>query len=173
MSKVNRFLTTGFIPLEVPPSRRQVPIAANITILRGDALFDNGAGYATNAPTAFTALFLGIAAAPCSNVAGSTDFINRNPAIAIAAAGAFNVEYYPKETPIQYVVPVAAAALVTIAAIGSTVDLQANNTIDVSDAVTEGQAFWVDEIEVSAPAIIANAFGYAIGHFVVVGTQAP
>ena len=173
MAKVSRYYATGFIPLDKPPARRRIPIAAAITVLKGDTIFDNGAGYGTNANTAMVATFLGVAAAPCNNAAGSTDFINRNPAVAIAAAGAFEIEYYPRESAIQYIVPVAQNALITIASIGATVDLQANNTIDISDAVTEGEAFMIDEIEVSAPAIAANAFGYAIGHFTVVGTQAP
>jgi hypothetical protein len=173
MAKVSRYFATGFIPLDKPPARRHALIAANISILKGDVLFEDANGDVTNTPTALTNEVMGVAAAPCNNTAGSTDFINRNPAVAVAAAEAFDVEYYPIGSPIQYVVPVAQNALITQAAVGDNVDLQANNTIDHSDAVTEGLSFMIDEIDVSAPAIAANAFGYAIGHFTVVGTQAP
>jgi hypothetical protein len=82
------------------------------------------------------------------------------------------VEYFPLNTKTQYIVPVAADALITTTAIGTTVDLEANDDLDISDLVTEGIAFMIDDIDVSADAIVANTYGYAIGHFVTVGTQA-
>ena len=146
-----RYLANGFIPVTNPPARRQMTAAA-VTIVKGDALHDDGNGYATNATTAFAATFLGIAAADCAS--GGT------------------CEYYPVDTKTQYIVPVAASALITTTAIGSLVDLEANDDIDLSDTITEGIAFRVDEIVTNADAIAANTYGYAIGHFVVVGTQA-
>jgi hypothetical protein len=62
-------------------------------------------------------------------------------------------------------VPVEANALITQAAVGTIVDLQSANTIDIADAVTLGYGFRIDAIDVSAEAIDANAYGFAIGHF--------
>jgi hypothetical protein len=149
-----RYPINGFVPISEPPARRS-SIAATVTIVKGDMIQDNGSGLLTNAGTAFAATHMGVAAA---DVVGdsSTKY----------------VEYYPLNTKTQYIVPVAAAALITTTAIGTTVDLEANDDIDLSDLVTEGIAFFIDDIDVSADAIAANTYGYAIGHFVVVGVQA-
>ncbi len=152
-----RYQTHGFYPVTDPPARRYMPAAA-VNIVKGDVLHDDGTGYATNATVAFAATFLGVAAADCDNSAG--------------AAGDKNVEYYPTDTKTQYRVPVAAAALITATARGSIVDLENNDDIDLSDTVSEGVGFFVDEIDASADAVIGNTYGYAIGHFIVVGTEA-
>jgi hypothetical protein len=152
--KLARYQANGFIPVNEPPARRNA-LAATVTIVKGDALHDDGSGYMTNTGTVFAATHMGIAA---SGVVGdsSTKY----------------VEYYPLDTKTQYSVPVAANALITRDAIGSLVNLEANDDIDISDTETEGIAFRIDDIDVSADAIAANAYGYAIGHFEVVGTQA-
>jgi len=152
MAKTNVYFANGFIPLSEPPARRHLTAAA-VTIVKGDYVEDDGSGYATNAGVTFAATGLGIAAADC------------------ASGG--DCEYYPLDTNTQYIVPVAANALITQSAVGTIVDLNANDDIDISDTVTEGIGFFIDEIDVSAAAIVANPYGYAIGHFVVTGTQAP
>src|SRR3990167_325401 len=154
----SRYHANGFIPVNFPPARRYMP-AAIVNIVKGDVLHYNGAGFATNATVAFAATCLGVAAADCDNSGG--------------AAGDLNVEYYPLDTNTQYIVPVAQTALITTTARGSMVDLENNDDIDLSDTVTEGIGFLIDEIDASADAILGNAFGYAIGHFVITGTQAP
>ena len=118
-------------------------------------LQDNGSGYMTNAGTAFAATHMGVAAI---GVVGDSS--------------SKYVEYYPLDTKTQYSVPVAANAVITRDAIGSIVDLEANDDIDISDTVSEGIGFMIDDIDISADAIAANTYGYAIGHFVVVGTEA-
>jgi hypothetical protein len=67
---------------------------------------------------------------------------------------------------------VAANALITRDAIGSIVDLENNDDIDISDTVSEGIGFRIDGIDVCTDAVAANTYGYAIGHFEVVGTEA-
>jgi len=150
-----RYAVNGFIPINEPPARRNA-LAATVTIVKGDVVHDNGSGYMTNTGTAFVATDMGVAAA---GVVGdsSTKY----------------VEYYPLDTKTQYIVPVAANALITRDAIGSIVDLETNDDIDISDTVTEGIGFRIDDIDVSADAIDGNTFGYAIGHFEVIATQAP
>lgn len=153
----SRYQAHGFIPINFPPARRIMGVHAAISIVKGDILDDDTAGYATNSETSFSAVSFGVAAADCDNSAG--------------AVGAKNVEYYPFDTKTQYIVPVE-NALITQTNVGGTYDISTADGLDVSDAETEGIAFRVDRIDVSAEAIVANAFGYAIGHFVVVGTQA-
>ncbi len=65
----------------------------------------------------------------------------------------------------RWMVPVEQNAKITQAAVGTLCDLQSANTIDISDAVTLGYGFMIEAIDVSAAAIAANAFGFAIGHF--------
>lgn len=153
MAKVSRYPARGFQPLGEPPARRHITAAA-VTIYRGDALHDNGSGLATNGTTAFAATFLGVAAADC------------------ASGG--DCEYYPPDDKTQYIVPCGDNNALTPTDVGTTVDLQEVYTIDHNDAVTEGVAFRIDDIDISTAALAAytDAFGYAIGHFVVVGTQA-
>lgn len=152
--KLARYQANGFIPVNEPPARRR-NLAATVTIVKGDAIEDNGSGYLTNAAVLFTALFMGVAAI---DVVGdsSTKY----------------VEYYPLDTKTQYSVPVAANAVITRDAIGSCVDLENNDDIDISDTNSEGIVFRIDDIDISADAIAANTYGYAIGHFEVLGTQA-
>ena len=148
---LNRYPTTGFIPITEPPARRQATAAA-VTIVKGDALHWS-AGTLTNGTVAFAATFAGIAAADCAS--GET------------------VEYYPADTKTQYKVPVAAnTVLVATTHIGPNCDLSACNNIAVNDDPTEGVAFQIDDVDISADAIVANTYGYAIGHFRIIGTQA-
>ena len=152
-----RYQANGFIPINEPPARLTKPAAA-VAIVKGDALHDNGAGYATNATIALdSATFLGIAAADCNNSAG--------------AAGDLNVEFYPNDTKTLYRVPVAANAVITQTIVGSWIDLEANDDVDISDTVATGQGFHVIDIDISDEAIDANTYGYAIGHFGLVVTE--
>lgn len=155
---LRRYQANGFIPIEFPPAR-DTKLAAAVNIVKGDVLFDDGTGYATNAITAFAATILGVAAADVDNSAG--------------AKGDLSVEIYPFDTLTKYIVPVAADALITQTAVGTLVDLQNNDDIDISDAVTEGIGFFIEKIDVSSEAVAANAYGYAIGRFRIQGTQAP
>jgi len=154
MSKtLPRYQTNGFIPFGAPPARRTMPAAA-VNIVKGDALHDNTSGYATNATTAFAATFLGIAAADCDNSTGN--------------AGDKDVEIYAFDEETQYSVPVADNAVITQTAVGTIVDLQNNDDIDINDTSIASGApgFFIDHIDASAAAVAANTYGYAIGHFV-------
>lgn len=152
--KLARYQTDGFIPINNVPARRSA-LAATVTIVKGDALQDDGNGYMTNAGTSFAATHMGVAAA---DVVGdsSTKY----------------VEYYPLDTKTQYSVPVSTNAVLTRTAIGTLCNLGNNDDLDIATNPTEGIAFRIDDIDISADAIAANTYGYAIGHFEVVGTQA-
>lgn len=92
----------------------------------------------------------------------STD---ENTAGEASADGAVKAKVIPLTNGHQFAVPVEANALITQAAVGTIVDLQSANTIDINDAITLGWGFRIDAIDVSDEAIAANEYGFAIGHF--------
>lgn len=150
-----RYQADGFIPIN-EPSARETKEAAIVTIKKGDALHDNGAGLATNATVSFdSATFMGIAAADCDNSGDEN----------------LKVEFYPLDSSVKYIVPVEANALITQTVVGTNINLENNDDVDVSDAVTTGLGFKVQEIDVSAPAIVANTYGYAIGTLRLIVTE--
>jgi len=152
-----RYQANGFIPINEPPARRYM-LAATVEIVKGDVLHDDGNGYATNATTSLdSATFLGVAAEDLDN----------SPAVSGA-----KIAYYPNDLKTQYRVPVAANAVITQTAVGLNCDLENNDDIDISENPTEGMAFRIDEIDISTLAIAANTYGYAIGHFAIVITEA-
>lgn len=95
--------------------------------------------------------------------------ILQTPGVTVAASvanGTLNGAVIPITNPnYRWMVPVEQNAKITQAAVGTLVDLQSANTIDISDTVTLGYAFMIESIDVSTAAIAANAFGFAIGHF--------
>ena len=157
-----RYQTHGFIPFVSPPAR-VTREADTDNIVKGDALHDDGAGYATNAIAAFANTFLGIAAADCDNSAAG------------ASKGDKSVEIYPFDHKTLYIVPVASNALSAVIDrddVGIIVDLENNDDIDLEDTITTGIGFFIEDFDGSAEAIVANAMGYAIGRFKVQATQA-
>lgn len=152
---MRRYQANGFIPIGNRPPR-VTRLAADVNIKKGDALHDDGSGYATNATTSFAGTFLGIAAAPVNNSGGD----------------GLSVEIFSPEDRNRFIVPVANNALITRDDVGTYCDLENNDDIDISENLTEGYAFFIEDIDVSADAIAANTFGYAIGRIRVLGTQA-
>jgi hypothetical protein len=149
--------------------------AAVVSIFKGDAL-TNAAGYATNAYTAFDSHFVGIAAEAYDNSLAYTDGLANHGTGVLStnvteAAGVTpnKVLVIPPLSQYQFIVPVQ-NALATQAAVTTVCDLNGTNCQSISLADNAGVAnsylFYVDEIDVSAAALVGNAFGYAIGHFV-------
>jgi hypothetical protein len=152
-----RYHANGFIPVNETPAIITKPAAA-VAIVKGDVLHDDGSGYATNAAvTLDSATFLGVAASSVDNSGGSQ--------------GDKNVEIYPLNPTTKFMVPVASSALITQTAVGTWVDLEANDDIDLTDAVTTGLGFFIDDLDASTEAIDGNTYGYAIGHFGLVVTE--
>lgn len=91
------------------------------------------------------------------------------PGVTVAASvanGTISAAVIPITNPNnRWMVPVEQNAAITQAAVGTIVDLQSANTIDISDTVTLGYGFCIDEIDISVAALAANAKGFAIGHF--------
>lgn len=119
--------------------------AAAVTIVKGDALHDNGAGLVTNATTAFAATFMGIAGADC-------------------ASGASCMVIRPNPTKAWWV-PNASVTVAATTDVGETVDLEAVNTIDVTDNTVVEWGLRIVEIDITAAALSANAGGYVKGYF--------
>ncbi len=133
--------------------------AAAVNILKGNVLTDDTTGYATNTATALAAIFLGIAAEPVNNSGGSK--------------GDLKVLIIPPLQQYRWSVPVDGNAVITRTVVGLYVDLGADNLhVAINSNPTEGWAFWVEDFDASAEAVAAHTYGYAIGRFRVVGTQA-
>lgn len=123
-------------------------LSAAAAINKGDALCDDGSGYATDAGANLAATFLGIAAESTTVAGGQLE-------IMVIPPYAHNKFSVPCDT-----------ALIAQTDIGELCDVGADSShLDPSDNVTTGWAFVVDDIDVSAEAIAADAQGYAIGHF--------
>jgi hypothetical protein len=131
------------------------PVAIGSLIRAGYMVGQNGSGYWAEITTLQGVISCGIA-------------VTANTAAEAVANGTVNVGVIPINSgsaSLQFAVPVAATDLITLAQVGLLYDLQAANNIDENDAITYGLGFRVDAIDVSAEAIVANTFGFAIGHF--------
>ena len=162
MAKNYVYQAAGFYLLSQLESSglRWYPVTAATKIEKGLAVFDDTNGYAYDTGTELTAVtFLGIAAAEADNSSG--------------AAGAIDVAVIPLLPQYQFIVPVDGNAVITQTIVGTAIDIGATNGyVAVNESVTEGMAFIVDDIDASAAAVAINTYGYAIGHFVQIGTQA-
>ena len=122
------------------------------SITKGQAVFNDGNGYATNAVTALSNAFLGIAAASVDNSAGS--------------AGDLTIPVIPPDSKYSFWVKVEANALVTQAAVGTVIDLEQNDSVDISDTtIASGYGFKIDAIDVSTDAVAFNTYGMVKGYF--------
>lgn len=153
MAKTYFYPASGFFLLTALPIGGLRSYKADTdNIAKGDFLHDDTNGYATNATTSFTVAAIGVANESVDNSGGS--------------AGDENVLVIPWQYNCQYIVPIGANAVITQTAVGTLVDLEAVNTIDISDTtIATGPGFWIDEIDASPAAVAVNTYGYAIGHF--------
>lgn len=146
-----KYITQGFVPTTCIKALGIIYLdQAAVDIDKGDAIFDNGNGYATNVGTAFAATFRGIAHVTSNNAGASVG--DRQIAIIPAAA---DVQYWVKDS----------VQLLTQTGVGSLVDLGDNDSIDSSDVTLVEWGFLIDEIDVSTGAVAANTQGFALGRF--------
>ena len=154
--KTNVYKAAGFTLLNKLDESGLVTlgVAAGLNILKGDAIHNDGSGYATNATTQFADTFVGIAQHAADNTGGLAD--------------AIDVKIIPPLEKGIWIVPVEEDALVTRADIGVTCDLQSVNTVDINDTggAANAKGLFIDDIDVSDEAVAVNARGYVIGHFV-------
>ena len=131
---------------------KSYPVGTTVNIAKGD-MITLAAGYATLA-TSMVALTVGVAQHDANNSAG--------------ADGAIDVMVIPILSKYSFRVPVEANALITVAAVGTIVDLSTEDGIAINDTSVTANGFLIDAIDVSTEAVAANAYGYAIGHFVAI-----
>lgn len=164
MSKYYR----GFVPVSNTcyDAIVHMPVAASITFVKGQALFDNGSGYITNVGTAFADTFKGIAA---------TDLASQT------SNGDAEIPVILPLPNIRWRVPNLSATQIAQTDVGELCDLEADPTntsssqgIDVTDttiAAAAGWAFVPEEIDISTDAlandgVAASGGGFCIGRFV-------
>ena len=153
--------TTGFrLVSELDGSGLLHYPAAAVSITKGQALFNDTNGYATNANTAFDENFLGVAAETVDNSGGS--------------AGDLDVAIIPPLPQYKFWVPNGSATKAAAADRGEMVDLEANSTIDVTDTTIDTWGFMIDEIDISTEALAATTIGtgFVKGSFQIEGDQA-
>ncbi len=156
--KLSTYQANGFYPLETVPAEGllSLPVASGVTIVKGDYIIPSS-GYATNTATAAQVACFGIAAENADNSAGSD--------------GDINVLVIPIDSKTKFSVPVAVPAAgktkITRAEVGTCVDLEANDDVDLTDTTITASAlgFWIEDYDDSAEAVDGNTYGYAIGHF--------
>ena len=126
-----------------------LPVGISVAIAKGDALV-LASGYATLATT----------------LQAKSVWISQsvNTAAEAVANGTIDAACIPIISAYKFMVPEEDNLLV-LADVGNIIDLQSEDGIDNSDAVTLGYGFMIDEIDVSTAAVAANTYGYAIGHF--------
>ncbi len=132
---------------------------ATVSVAKGDIMKDNGSGYLTNASittfTAETAWY--VALETVDNSGGSAGDLK---IICVLANDMTN----------RWIVPVEDQNVLAQTDVGTIVDLQSEDGIDADTAVTNtGIGFLIEEIDISAKAIVANTYGYAKGRFIVLG----
>lgn len=152
MGKPNRYVP-GFRLLNELVKKRKYDIGSGVAVAFGDALILTS-GYIALATSLqqTTPVFIGIANA-------------ENTAAEASADAAFTVEVIPPDFNYDFMVPVEATDLITVAQRGYLYDLESEDGIDEGDAVTAGRGFFIDEVDVSSAAIASATYGYAIGHF--------
>lgn len=147
---MRQYFSAGFQPLIAANnvSMPSMDIAASTAIARGVVI-----GYSTGAVAlnAFASNAIGVSAVAVSNASG--------------ALGDEQIPYYPLLADIQYIVPVN-NALITAAAKGTICDIVSGGAkIDLTDNSVTHYGFLIEDIDVSADAIVANTYGFAIGRF--------
>lgn len=128
---------------------------AAVAITKGQVLFDDGAGFATNVGTAFAATFMGIAMADSDNSGG--------------AAGDVTIAYRVPQPHDRWMVKNESATVAAATDRGEIIDLDSNDGVDVTDVTCVSWGFFVEAIDISSDATTAIAGGFVIGRFVRIG----
>lgn len=150
----------GFIPRTAIANNDIVSMpAAAVAITRGDILKDDGSGFLTNASittfTAETAFY--VATEDCANSGGDAGDLD---VLCVLANG----------NRTQFWAPVEDQSVIAQTDVGTIVDLQSEDGIDVDTAVTNtGIGFLIEGFDAGAAAVAANTYGYALGRFIILG----
>lgn len=121
-----------------------------VKINQGDAIFATATG-CSNVGTQFLSTFLGVAAYAQDNSAG--------------VAGSVSMMVIKPNPQKFFWVPVGSAAVVTQAAVGTSVDLKSNHAVDITDTTNTIWLFEIVDFDASTLAVAANASGFVKGKF--------
>lgn len=148
----------GFMLIGPAKSVLSMPAAA-VSIAKGDLLKDDTNGYVTNASiTTFddTGLMHYVAIEPCDNSAGSSGDLN---VLCVSCNDSTN----------EYWVPVEDGTVIARGDVGTIVDCQTEDGIDVDNAAAKDLGFLIEGFDASTAAVAINTYGYARGRFVIPG----
>jgi len=149
MTKMKSYWASGFKLIStLVEGLKTYPVAASTSLTLGQAVFDNGSGYATTG-TAFALTFLGFAVSAVANSTGN--------------AGDKDVQVIPPNPAHMFEVPNGSVTVATQSDVTEVIDLEAAGTVDVTDETVVQWGFKVDKIDITADALTANAGGYVIG----------
>ena len=150
---MNKSYETGFrlVSQLETSGLKHYPVKSGELIAIGN-LLQLDAGYIADVGNLTDVNFCGVAASGCTAAQASSD-------------GALDIAVIPPYMHNQFICPVVATDLITLAQVGITYEAQTTLGIDEGTEETTKWGFFVDTIDVSAEAIVANTFGYAIGHF--------
>jgi len=150
---IKRYHSRGFIllsQLETSSMRYYTPESA-VAITLGDALYITSGTASLAGDGDWDRTFAGIAGGPLT---------------AAEATLAVKIGVIPPLPHYQFMVPVEAnTVLVATTHIGNAYAPQDSYNIDLADTTETSYLFMIDDIDISADAIAANTYGYAIGHF--------
>lgn len=130
---------------------RYYPVTSGVAISIGDFIIITS-GYAALGTTLQGVIGVGIAQSGNTAAEASTD-------------GAVSVAVLPLDQSHQFMVPCEDDAVIVRTDVGTIRDLQSEDGIDNGDTVTLGLGFYIDDFDVSAEAIDAFTYGFAVGHF--------
>lgn len=146
----NKYLLGFNLLTDLVGGLKTYPVAASVTVAKGDFLQDNGSGFA-QLGTGLATTGLGVAVADADNSSG--------------IAGAINVQVIPIHSQHQFIVPVEANTVIARTNVGTIVDLESEDGIDIGDVTVTANGFKIDDFDASTDAVAANTNGFAIGHF--------
>lgn len=133
---------------------KHYPVTASTIIDIGDVCVLTS-GYIITTATLLAYTFCGVANGDCT------------AAEATATKGTIDIPAIPPYQHYQFIVPCENTAVLDQADVGLCYDAEANHSITNTAVVTTYWGFFVDAIDISAEAIAAETYGYAIGHFVL------
>lgn len=145
----------GFQALTSNPVAVSLPVSSGVAVAKGDCVVVTS-GYLALATT-------------LADLANADIYIaqGENTAAEASADGAVSQLCIPIMSNVQFQVPVTANAILDAADVGVGYNLDGSEDgITIAAGITKDFAFLVERIDISAEAVAANAYGYAIGRFV-------
>jgi hypothetical protein len=160
MSVLNRTYRKGFQLIDELKgiSPVSLPVGSGVAITKGDLVTFSSGYLALYSSFSTAGLLKGYVA------------LDTNTAAEASSSGAVYCRCIPMLWPLRYIVPVGTDAVLAQAThIGYLCILNTATTgaFDITDAssATKDSGFLIEQIDISAKAIVANTYGYAIGRF--------